>query len=104
MISVKDSVDSYAILFHLQQQTNETKDRELVLVANPNDIGDWYEDNRRIFSEQFKNGLTRLRVQMFRLSSLPLHHMLYVEAINMETDDWVFGCRASETNGNQRFW
>lgn len=29
--------------------------------------------------------------------------MLHVEAVNLETDDWVFGCSATEIRGNQRF-
>lgn len=30
--------------------------------------------------------------------------MLNVEAINIDTDDWVFGCSASDTDGTQRYW
>lgn len=29
---------------------------------------------------------------------------VHVEAINVDIDDWVFGCNAIEVHGNQRYW
>jgi hypothetical protein len=36
-----------------------------------NDIGDWIEDSRRVFMEQYKFGINRTRVQMIRLIDTP---------------------------------
>lgn len=46
-----------------------------MVVNNANDIGDWVEDIRRVFTEKFKNGLNRTRVQMIRLNKLPNHQV-----------------------------
>lgn len=78
--------------------------RDVSLINNQLDIGDWYEDSRRVFTEKFKNGLNRTRVQMFRLSRQPNHQILNVEAVNVDIDDWVFGCAANENDGLQRYW
>lgn len=78
--------------------------RDVSLISNQNDIGEWYEDTRRVFTEKFKNGLNRTRVQMFRLNRAPNHQILSVEAINVDIDDWVFGCAAIENDGTQRYW
>lgn len=78
--------------------------REVELVRGKEDVGDWVEDTRRVFFEKFKNSLEKLRVQMIRLSRLPNYRMLNVEAINIDDDDWVFGCAALENDGRQRFW
>jgi hypothetical protein len=82
--------------------------REEVFVTPPrnenDDIGDWQEDIRRVFSEKFKTGLNRTRVQMIRLASQPQYKFLKVEVINLENDDWVFGCAANDINGLSRYW
>lgn len=78
--------------------------REVPLVSVKEDVGDWVENTHRVFFEKFKNGLDKLRVQMIRLNRLPNHRMLNVEAINIDDDDWVFGCAALENDGHQRFW
>lgn len=64
---------------------------------------DWIEDNRRIFTEKFKNGLNRTRIQMIRFIDNFLHRAVRIDVINQETEDWIFGCEASETNGVSRF-
>lgn len=40
---------------------------------------------------------------MIRLIDNPLHKFLRVEIINLETDDWVFGCNANEVTGVNRY-
>lgn len=77
---------------------------EVMLIPNPDDVGDWIEDTRRTFTEQFKYGLNRTRVQMIRLAKSASARTLTVEAINVDTDDWVFGCNAVDTDGKQRYW
>jgi GPI inositol-deacylase len=67
------------------------------------DDAEWFEDNRRIFTEKFKNGLNRTRIQMIRLVDNALYTSLRVEAYNLNTDDWIFGCAAIETNKESRF-
>lgn len=64
---------------------------------------DWYEDNRRIFTEKFKTGSNKTRIQMIRLVDNPLYDTLHVDVTNLETDDWLFGCEAIETTRESRF-
>lgn len=64
---------------------------------------EWYEDNRRIFTEKFKNGLNKTRIQMIRLVENPLYDTLIVDATNVDTDEWLFGCDAIETTKESRF-
>lgn len=73
-------------------------------MSNKNDVDDWVEDNRRVFIEKFKYGLNRTRVQMIRLHQSLNYQMLHLEAINVDTDDWVFGCRANDVTNNHRYW
>lgn len=79
-------------------------ERSVKIVDSDGDIGEWVEDVRRIFAVTLKDGVDRLRVQMIRLNSLPNHRMLEVEAINVDYDDWIFGCAANQISTNQRFW
>lgn len=64
---------------------------------------DWIEDNRRIFTQKFKDGTNRTRIQMIRLIDSVLHHTVHVDVINQETNEWAFGCEAVETTGTSRF-
>ncbi|XP_026469702.1 GPI inositol-deacylase-like [Ctenocephalides felis] len=57
---------------------------------------EWYEDNRRLFSVRFLNGLNRTRYQMIRLTDDQLHEMIAVESINLDDEDWIFGCAADQ--------
>lgn len=66
-------------------------------------VADWFEDNRRIFTEKFKNGTNRTRIQMIRFVNNFLHRAVRIDVINQETEDWIFGCEASETNGVSRY-
>lgn len=67
------------------------------------DDSDWIEDNRKIFTQKYKTGINRTRIQMIRMFDSVLHHTLHVDVINQETDEWVFGCEAIETTGKSRF-
>lgn len=67
------------------------------------DDADWIEDNRKIFTQKFKTGINRTRIQMIRLFDNILYHTVRVDAINQETDDWLFGCEAIETTGKSRY-
>ena len=65
---------------------------------------DWVEDSRRVFFEQFKDGINKTRVQMIRLTDNEHQKMLKVEVVNLENSDWVFGCSAKEVSGTSRHW
>ena len=71
-------------------------------MESPQDA-DWVEDNRRIFTDKYKNGMNRTLIQMVRLIDNILYHSVRVDAINQETDDWMFGCEAIETTGKSRY-
>lgn len=77
---------------------------ETILASNRDELGDWIEDNRRVFTEKFKYGLNRTRVQMIHLHQSQNYQMLHLEAINIDTDNWVFGCRANDVINNHRYW
>lgn len=45
------------------------KDKDGITLFKSNDqIGEWVEDNRRVFFQQFKNGLNQTYVQMIPLN------------------------------------
>lgn len=60
---------------HYFNDDNNRVLKEEVFVTPPrnekDDIGDWHEDIRRVFTEKFKAGLNRTRVQMIRLAEQP---------------------------------
>lgn len=64
--------------------------------------GDWVEDSRRVFTEYHKS-INKTRYQMIRLVDNPLHKFVKIETINLDTDDWVFGCQANEVYGVSRY-
>lgn len=78
------------------------KSNKLHTMESP-DVADWIEDNRRVFTETFKTGLKKPRIQMIRLVDNVLYHSAHVDVINLESDEWVFGCEAIETTGKGRF-
>ncbi|KAL7022968.1 hypothetical protein ACKWTF_012440 [Chironomus riparius] len=79
-----------------------SNDGKIKLMESPN-VADWFEDNRRIFTEKYKNGINRTRVQMIRLIDNILHRAIRVDVVNQETDDWVFGCEAIDLAGSSRY-
>lgn len=56
-------------LFFFQQENVKVEPNEINLVKSidADGIGDWIEDSRRVYSEQFKNGIKTTRYQMIRL-------------------------------------
>ncbi|CRK87620.1 CLUMA_CG001416, isoform A [Clunio marinus] len=79
--------------------TNKEKTRK---IDSP-EKAEWLEDNRRIFTHQFKNGINRTRIQMIRLVDNFLYHSVRVDVINRETNEWIYGCEAIETTSSSRF-
>lgn len=111
----------------LQQDTVLPKSkRDVTLIKSMDQIGEWVEDNRRVFFHQFKGGLNQTYVQMiplnrfehyqvgnFHINQLQftiltehfsLQQFVNVEAINIDTDDWIFGCNAIEMHDYQKYW
>lgn len=55
--------------FHLQQDIVVPKaKREIALIKSIDQLGEWVEDNRRVFYHQFKGGLNQTYVQMIPLN------------------------------------
>lgn len=79
------------------------KNIEVKLIETNKDPGDWVENSKRIFTERFKGGINRTLVQMIRLHDAPQYKMLHAEVVNLETNDWIFGCAAIETTDKMRF-
>lgn len=73
------------------------------MLVNNNDHGDWIEDSRRVFTEYFPKGLNHTRYQMVRLIDNPMHKFIKVEILNLEANDWIFGCVATEIRGPSRY-
>uniref|UniRef100_U5EZS7 GPI inositol-deacylase n=1 Tax=Corethrella appendiculata TaxID=1370023 RepID=U5EZS7_9DIPT len=89
---------------YFKNPMSEIKTGETYLVnVNSDNLGDWVEDSRRVFTVKFKNGLNTTHFQMIRLLDSPHHKYLKVDAINLETDDWIFGCAANEVYATGRF-
>lgn len=80
------------------------KPKEYSMVT-ADELGDWIEDSRRVFSISFPYGINQTRLQMIRLLDFPQYKYLNVEVINVENgDEFLFGCSASEVSDNGRFW
>ncbi|XP_050081396.1 GPI inositol-deacylase [Anopheles maculipalpis] len=78
------------------------KGQEFLIQHHP-EQEDWIEDIRRSFTERYRAGLDRTRVQMIRLvPDKPIHRFLRVEVINSEQSHWLSGCSAVEVYGNSR--
>ncbi|XP_059618674.1 GPI inositol-deacylase [Phlebotomus argentipes] len=100
-IDEKDEKLSKAI-HYLKKPTPEQRHKEVYLVSGDK-LGDWVEDSRRVFTHQFKGGLNGTRFQMIRLIDLPQYHILNVEMINLEDEEWVFGCAALDVLDTMRY-
>ncbi|XP_031625609.1 GPI inositol-deacylase [Contarinia nasturtii] len=89
---------------YLTQETIRPKNKHDVnLIKNIDQIGEWVEDNRRVFFQQFQSGLNQTYIQMIPLNRFEHYQILNVEAINVDIDDWVFGCSAVEIHEHQRY-
>lgn len=73
------------------------------LVKNDVRFEDWIEDIRRNFQLTFETGRNRTRVQMIPLNSNPLYRYMKAEVINLDTENWIFGCSAIEMDINMRY-
>lgn len=63
----------------MQQEINVPEQlREVVLSKEHGDIGDWVEDNRRIFSNLFRFGFNKTYVQMIRLHRSEQYEVRYI--------------------------
>lgn len=85
--------------FYFKNEKLVKKSNEILM----DELGNWVEDSRRVFTEKFKDGLTKTRVQMIRLINTAQHKILDVEAVNLETDDWIFGCAANDVKDQMRY-
>ncbi|KFB42630.1 AGAP011299-PA-like protein [Anopheles sinensis] len=83
--------------------SNRKEDMERIIIHHP-EQEDWIEDIRRSFTERYRAGLERTRVQMIRIvPDKPAHRFLRVEVLNAEqTANWLSGCAAIEVYGNSR--
>jgi GPI inositol-deacylase len=88
--------------FFLGSQMSSDEISKKRILASPTD-SDWIEDNRRIFTETFKTGIKRPRIQMLRLVDNALYHSAHIDVINKKSGDWIFGCEAIETTGTSRY-
>uniref|UniRef100_A0A6B2ED42 GPI inositol-deacylase n=1 Tax=Phlebotomus kandelakii TaxID=1109342 RepID=A0A6B2ED42_9DIPT len=100
-IDEKDEKLAKAI-HYLKKPAIEQRHKEVQLVSGDR-AGDWVEDSRRVFSHQFRNGLNVTRFQMIRFNELPQYQLLNVEVINLEDDDWLFGCAALNVLDTMRY-
>lgn len=87
--------------YFVRPQTS-TKNRNLSLTLNEK-TDEWSEDTRRVFTKFFDKGLDHLYVQMIPLNSKPQYKRLYAEVLNMDADDWVFGCVAKDVRRGMKF-
>ncbi|KAJ6637478.1 GPI inositol-deacylase, partial [Pseudolycoriella hygida] len=88
---------------YFTEEMSKRKSHPVKLIHNDEDLGLWIEDSRRVFTEVFKDGTPQTRYQMIRLYDSPQAQILDVEAISVDTDDWVFGCAASEVTSVMRY-
>lgn len=73
------------------------------LVKNDVMYEDWIEDIRRNFQMTFETGLSRTRVQMIPLNFNPLYRYMKAEVVNLDTENWILGCAATEMGRDMRY-
>lgn len=66
-------------ILNMQQDTIPPKSRqnETKLFKSFDQIGEWVEDNRRVFVQQFKNGLNHTYFQMIPLNRFE-HYQVHI--------------------------
>uniref|UniRef100_A0AAG5DS14 GPI inositol-deacylase n=1 Tax=Anopheles atroparvus TaxID=41427 RepID=A0AAG5DS14_ANOAO len=73
------------------------------LIVHHPEQEDWIEDIRRSFTERYRAGMDRTRVQMIRIvPDKPAHRFLRVEVLNSEQTNWLSGCAAIDVYSNSR--
>lgn len=66
-------------------------------------MGEWYEDNRRVYIKEYSSGIKETSYVMISLRDGFQYRYLYTEIINADTDNLLIGCNAKDTYNNQRF-
>ncbi|XP_052740359.1 GPI inositol-deacylase isoform X2 [Bicyclus anynana] len=62
----------------------------------------WYEDNRRIYQIS-RPEIDRTTHLMIRLVSFPQNRFVAVETVNVQDQDWIFGCNAKNVHNSYRY-
>ncbi|XP_055616650.1 GPI inositol-deacylase isoform X2 [Toxorhynchites rutilus septentrionalis] len=73
------------------------------ILHNNIETEEWVEDIRRSYQYRFDEGLSKTLVQMIPLNKNSLYANLKVEVMNVNTNDWLFGCAAFEMDTNMRY-
>lgn len=71
----------FILIFSQQENSTPKNKNDIRLIKNENDIGEWFDDIRRVFSKRFENGLNRTYVQMIRLNHLEHYKVCYLRRI-----------------------
>lgn len=88
--------------FFVKPRTNN-RPEELEFSTNFENMGEWYEDNRRVYSKEYPNGIKETSYVMISLRDGLQYRYLYTEIINADTDNLLLGCNAKDTYNSQRF-
>ncbi|XP_055912888.1 GPI inositol-deacylase [Eupeodes corollae] len=88
--------------YYFVRPKSNTKNRNFSLTLNE-DSDEWFEDTRRVFSKDFSNGIDHFYIQMIPLNEKRQYKRLYADVINLESEDWVFGCDAKEFKPNMKY-
>ncbi|CAB3224247.1 unnamed protein product [Arctia plantaginis] len=62
----------------------------------------WYEDNRRIYQVS-RRQIDKTTYVMIRLVKYPQNRFVAVEGVNIENEEWIFGCNAQFTYNTHRY-
>ncbi|KAL5277878.1 PGAP1 family protein [Megaselia abdita] len=88
--------------FFVKHRTNN-RPEDLEFSTTFESMGEWYEDNRRVYSKEYINGIKETSYVMVSLRDGPQYRYLYTEIINADTDNLLIGCNARDTYNSQRF-
>lgn len=88
--------------FLVKPRTNNSPE-ELDFSTTFEGLGEWYEDNRRVYSKEYRTGIKETSYLMVSLREGLQYRYLYSEIINADTDNLLIGCSAKDVYNNQRF-
>ncbi|KAH8240523.1 hypothetical protein KR038_002336 [Drosophila bunnanda] len=60
--------------------------------------GNWHEEKRLVINKFFTNGLKGIYFDLIGLQRQERYKKMAIEALNVDDDDWLFGCAADEHN------
>ncbi|KAH8420199.1 hypothetical protein KR009_007142 [Drosophila setifemur] len=60
--------------------------------------GSWHEEKRLVINKYFANGLKGTYFELISLQRQERFKKLAIEALNVDEDEWLFGCAAQEHN------